>query len=281
MVKRRKRKRGEEVWKARLPVLTSDYDAGRVTDLTLSVPSDARVIPDVLALDGRDPELGAVVEYSYGRRGLDRIRVLVPKNLGCRRALRLAVQYYRIAHVHVDHLLRRDAKLWRRYENQPIVFILPRHSWNWKQIASEKKWNVIFPCAESPDRKCGFRLAIRSCRSSSRKMETRLILQVLSSTRNSRRARVRKKERKKEKKEGRKEESSQPSGYRERIPVLVSSIRIDNRKDTSKEKGVWRRKTKGGEDSLEARRRVNDSKSTKSSVFGRVVLLCLTPLANP
>lgn len=115
-----------------------------MTDLTLSVTSDARVIPDVLALDGRDPELGAVVEYSYGRRGLDRARVLVPKDLGCRRALRLAVQYYRVAHVHVDHLLRRDAEFWRRYENQPIVFILPRHSWNCKQTASEKKWNVIF-----------------------------------------------------------------------------------------------------------------------------------------
>lgn len=106
-------------------LLTSDYNAGCVTDLTLPISRDARVIPDVLVLDRRDSELSAVVEYSDGGRRLDWVRVLVPENLRCRRTLRLAVQYYRVAHVHVDHLLWRDAKFWWRYENEPIVFILP------------------------------------------------------------------------------------------------------------------------------------------------------------
>lgn len=106
-------------------LLTSDYNTGRVTDFTLSVTRDARVIPDVLGLDRRDPELGAVVEYSGGGRRLDRVLVLVPVDLRRRRTFRLAVQYYRVAQVHVDYPLRYDGKLWWRYENEPIVFILP------------------------------------------------------------------------------------------------------------------------------------------------------------
>ena len=94
-----------------------------MADLTLPVSRDARIIPDVLVLDRRDPELGAVVEYPDGGRRLDWIRVLVPEDLRRRRTLRLAVQYYRVAHVHVDHLLRRDAKFWRRYGNTNQSFL--------------------------------------------------------------------------------------------------------------------------------------------------------------
>lgn len=107
-------------------LLTSNYNAGRVTDLTLSVSRDARVIPDVLVLDRRDPELGAVVEYPDGRRRLDRVRVFVPEDFRRRCTLRLAVQYYRVAHVHVDHVLRCYAEFWRGCENRSIIFIPSR-----------------------------------------------------------------------------------------------------------------------------------------------------------
>ena len=133
-------------------LLTSDYNAGRMTDLTLPVSRDARIIPDVLVLDRRDPELGAVVEYPDGGRRLDRIRVLVPEDLRRRRALRLAVQYYRVAHVHVDHLLRRDAKFWRRYENTNQSFLSNRCRFNdvlaehlqanREQIGESRTWTV-------------------------------------------------------------------------------------------------------------------------------------------
>lgn len=105
-----------------LVLLTSDYNAGRVTDLALPVPCDARVIPDVLVPDHREPELGAVVEYPDWAQRLHRIRILVPEDFRRRRALRLAVQYYRVAQVHVDHILRRDTKLWRCCGNKRARF---------------------------------------------------------------------------------------------------------------------------------------------------------------
>lgn len=94
--------------------LTRDDDARGVTDLALSVPGDAGVVADVLVLDRRNPELGAVVEYTDGRRRLDGTRVLVPKDLWRRSAFSLAVQYYRIAQIHVYHIIRRYAESgWR------------------------------------------------------------------------------------------------------------------------------------------------------------------------
>lgn len=89
-----------------------------MTDLTLSIPSDASVVPNVFVLDRRDPELGTIVKYPDGRRRFDRIRIFVPQNFRCWRTLRLAVQYYRVAHVHIDHLLRRYAEFRWRYRNK-------------------------------------------------------------------------------------------------------------------------------------------------------------------
>lgn len=111
---RRRRDSLDILMKARAAILTRDDDARGVTDLALSVPGDAGVIANVLVLDRRDPELGAVVEYTDGRRRLHGIRVLVPKDLGRRSTLSLAVEYYRIAQIHVYHIIRRYAESgWR------------------------------------------------------------------------------------------------------------------------------------------------------------------------
>lgn len=77
-----------------------------MTDLALAVSGETGVVTDVLALDRRDPELGAVVDDRDGQRWLDRVRVLVPEYLRRRRTLRLAVEDDRVAQVHVDHLFR-------------------------------------------------------------------------------------------------------------------------------------------------------------------------------
>lgn len=85
-----------------------------MTDLTLSVSGDTGVIADIVGLDHGYSELGAVVEYTNGRRRFNRIRVLVPKDLRCRCTLSLAVQYYRITQIHIYHVLRRYAESgWR------------------------------------------------------------------------------------------------------------------------------------------------------------------------
>lgn len=95
--------------------LTSDDDARSVADLALPIPGDAGVIADVLVLDRREPELGAVVEYpNVSTVGLNRIRVLVPKDLWRWSTLSLAVEYYRITQIHIYHIIRRYAESgWR------------------------------------------------------------------------------------------------------------------------------------------------------------------------
>lgn len=95
--------------------LTGDDDARGVADLALPVPGDAGVIADVLGLDRREPELGAVVEYpNISTVWLNRVRVLVPKDLWRRSTLSLAVEYYRIAQIHIYHIIRRYAESgWR------------------------------------------------------------------------------------------------------------------------------------------------------------------------
>jgi len=96
-------------------VLTRDDDARGMADLAFPVPGDAGVIADVLVLDLRQSELGAVVKYpNVPAIGLDGIRVLVPQDLWRRCALSLAVQYYRIAQIHVYHIIWRHAESgWR------------------------------------------------------------------------------------------------------------------------------------------------------------------------
>jgi len=95
--------------------LTGDDDARGVTDLALSIPGDAGVITDVLVFDRRKPELGAIIEYpDVSTIRLNRIRILVPKDLWRRSTLSLAVEYYRIAQIHIYHIIRRYAESrWR------------------------------------------------------------------------------------------------------------------------------------------------------------------------
>lgn len=70
----------------------SDDDSRGMRDLPLAVARDARVVSNVLVPDVADAKFGAVVEYANGARGLHRVRVLVPQDLGSGRALRLAVK---------------------------------------------------------------------------------------------------------------------------------------------------------------------------------------------
>ena len=60
-------------------------------DASFAVPGDAGVVgPEVGVPDGRDPELGAVVEDAQvAAPNLDRLVVLEPKHLGKRSALGL------------------------------------------------------------------------------------------------------------------------------------------------------------------------------------------------
>jgi len=64
---------------------------GRVTDLSLSISGDARVVTNVLGPDVRYPQLGAVVDYPYSAGRLHVRRVFEPHDLGRRRADGLAV----------------------------------------------------------------------------------------------------------------------------------------------------------------------------------------------
>jgi len=87
--------------------LTGDDDARGVADLTFPVSGDAGVITDIVVLDRREPQFRAVVEYpDVSAVGLNRIRVLVPKDLWRRSTLSLAVEYYRIAQIHIYHIIR-------------------------------------------------------------------------------------------------------------------------------------------------------------------------------
>jgi len=98
-----------------------------VADLAFPVPGEAGVIADVLVLDRREPELGAVVEYpDVPAVRLDGIRVLVPKELRRRGTLSLAVEYYRIAQIHVNHIFRRDAESGWRCEQSRVRTIIKR-----------------------------------------------------------------------------------------------------------------------------------------------------------
>lgn len=96
-----------------------------MADLTLPVPGEAGVIADVLVLDRRESELGAVVEYpDVSAIRLDGIRVLVPKELWRWGTLSLAVEYYRIAQIHVNHIFWRDAESWWRCEQSEFKQLL-------------------------------------------------------------------------------------------------------------------------------------------------------------
>ena len=94
---------GREIFKFKCQ--TCNYNAGSVADLPLAVAREAGIIADVVVLDGRYPQLRAVVHYvdRFGR--LDWIRVFVPQHFRRRRTLRLAIEDYRVAQIHVDHLL--------------------------------------------------------------------------------------------------------------------------------------------------------------------------------
>lgn len=67
-------------------------DPCRVRDLALAVARDARVVPDVLVSNVADPQLCAVVKDAHSARRLYGVRVLVPQDLRCGSALRLAVK---------------------------------------------------------------------------------------------------------------------------------------------------------------------------------------------
>lgn len=104
-----------DTWIKAETALTRDNDARGMADLALPVSGDAGVIANVLGLDRREPELGAVVEYpDVSTIGFDGIRILVPKDLWRWSTLSLAVEYYRIAQIHVYHIIRRYAESgWR------------------------------------------------------------------------------------------------------------------------------------------------------------------------
>lgn len=46
-----------------------DYNTGRMGDLSLTIACNASVLSDVLVPNGRDPQLGAVVEDAHRGRG--------------------------------------------------------------------------------------------------------------------------------------------------------------------------------------------------------------------
>jgi len=70
-----------------------DYNTGRMGDLSLTIACNASVLSDVLVPNGRDPQLGAVVEDAHRGRGIDGIGILVPEYFRRGRAICLAIEY--------------------------------------------------------------------------------------------------------------------------------------------------------------------------------------------
>lgn len=75
-----------------------------MTDLTLAVPRDARVIANVLVPDGGYLQFRSVLEDANGARRFHWLVVLEPQDLRRRGAPGLTAQNNCVAEVHVDHL---------------------------------------------------------------------------------------------------------------------------------------------------------------------------------
>lgn len=89
-----------------------------MANLSFAVTSDTRVIADVFVPYAGYPELGAVVENTSRRRRIDRMLVFEPNDLRSRRTIGLAIQYNRVAQIHVNYLLRRDHESRRCCKNK-------------------------------------------------------------------------------------------------------------------------------------------------------------------